>query len=125
MPSSPEALERIAGRVRRYYTLVDAGDVDSLVRLFAPGATYRRPGYDPIAGHDGLDAFYRTQRVIESGRHTVVSLIVEGNGVAVEGEFHGTLKDGTQADLRFADFFRLDDDLLFETRQTYFFAPMV
>ncbi|MFG2682010.1 nuclear transport factor 2 family protein [Streptomyces sp. NPDC048392] len=118
-------VDQIAERVRRYYTLVDDGDVQGVVALFADGAVYERPGYDPIVGRDGLDAFYRGRRVIDAGRHTVVKLVVEASEAAVEGEFRGTLKDGSEVDLRFADFFRLDEDLLFEVRNTYFFAPMV
>jgi hypothetical protein len=35
------------------------------------------------------------------------------------------LKNGNEVELRFADFFRLDEELLFELRNTYFFSPMV
>lgn len=118
-------VDQITERVRRYYTLVDDGDVQGVVGLFADSAVYERPGYDPIVGRDGLDAFYRGQRVIDSGSHTVVKLVVGASEAAVEGEFRGTLKDGSEVDLRFADFFRFGEDLLFEVRKTYFFAPMV
>ncbi|MFC8571192.1 nuclear transport factor 2 family protein [Streptomyces sp. NPDC057245] len=118
-------VEQIAERVRRYYALVDDGDVRGVVGLFADRAVYERPGYEPIVGRDGLDAFYRGERVIDTGSHTVVSLVVGTGDAAVEGEFHGTLKDGSEVDLRFADFFRLNEDLLFEARNTYFFSPMV
>uniref|UniRef100_A0AAU3H3D1 Nuclear transport factor 2 family protein n=1 Tax=Streptomyces sp. NBC_01401 TaxID=2903854 RepID=A0AAU3H3D1_9ACTN len=118
-------VEQIAERIHRYYALVDDGDVQGVVGLFAPSAVYERPGYDPIVGRDGLDAFYRGQRVIDRGSHTVVKLVVGPHDAAVEGGFRGTLKDGSEVELRFADFFRLDDDLLFEVRNTYFFSPMV
>ncbi|ESQ01307.1 nuclear transport factor 2 family protein [Streptomyces sp. ZG43] len=118
-------VDQITDRVRRYYTLVDDGDVHGVVGLFADNAVYERPGYDPIVGRGGLDAFYRGQRVIDSGSHTVVKLVVGTGEAAVEGEFRGTLKDGSEVDLRFADFFRFGEDLLFEVRNTYFFAPMV
>ncbi|WP_432160180.1 nuclear transport factor 2 family protein [Streptomyces sp. NRRL F-5630] len=118
-------VDQITERVRRYYTLVDDGDVQGVVGLFADSAVYERPGYDPIVGRDGLDAFYRGWRVIDSGSHTVVALVVGASEAAVEGRFRGTLKDGSEVDLRFADFFRFDDDLLFVVRTTYFFAPMV
>ncbi|WP_406150576.1 nuclear transport factor 2 family protein [Streptomyces sp. NBC_01012] len=118
-------VEQIAERIHRYYALVDDGDVQGVVGLFARRAVYERPGYDPIVGRDGLDAFYRGQRVIDRGCHTVVKLVVGAHDAAVEGGFRGTLKDGSEVELRFADFFRLDDDLLFEVRNTYFFSPMV
>ncbi|MEU0131322.1 MULTISPECIES: nuclear transport factor 2 family protein [unclassified Streptomyces] len=118
-------VEQIAERVHRYYALVDDGDVPGVVRLFSAHAVYERPGYDPIVGREGLDAFYRRQRVIDRGSHTVLRLVVGPQDAAVEGEFRGTLKDGSEVDLRFADFFRLDDDLLFELRNTYFFSAAV
>ncbi|MFD7065171.1 nuclear transport factor 2 family protein [Streptomyces sp. NPDC059906] len=121
---SPKS-EELAHRVHRYYALVDEGDTAGVVGLFARDAVYMRPGYDPIVGRDGLDAFYGTQRVVGSGCHTITRLVVGRRDVAVEGEFRGRLKDGSEVDLRFADFFQMDEDLLFETRNTYFFAPMV
>jgi steroid Delta-isomerase len=121
---SPEP-ELIANRIRHYYALVDNGDVDGVVRLFARGATYWRPGYEPIVGHSELNTFYRTQRVIRSGQHRIAKLLIDRNYAAVEGEFRGVLKDGSKVDLRFADFFRLDDELLFDVRNTYFFSPLV
>ncbi|MFE9363417.1 nuclear transport factor 2 family protein [Streptomyces sp. NPDC006978] len=118
-------VRQIAERVRRYYALVDDGDVQAVVGLFADHAVYERPGYAPIVGWDGLDAFYRGQRVIDSGSHTVLKLVVSSLDAAVEGEFRGRLKDGREVDLRFADFFRLNGELLIEMRNTYFFAPLV
>lgn len=123
MPGSD--MTPIADRVHRYYSLVDDGDVQGVVGLFARDAVYRRPGYAPIIGQDGLDAFYRSERVIVSGCHTVHRLIAGLHEAAVEGEFRGRLKDGSEVDLRFADFFRLDKNLFFDVRNTYFFSPLV
>lgn len=39
-----------ADTVRRYYDLVDAGETDALVGLFAEDAVYLRPGYEPLVG---------------------------------------------------------------------------
>lgn len=117
--------ELIANRIRRYYTLVDEGDVEGVVRLFAHSATYWRPGYDPIVGRSALNVFYSSQRLIRSGRHSISKLLIDRNEAAVEGEFSGVLKNGREVELRFADFFRLDEELLFELRNTYFFSPMV
>ena len=112
-------------RVRRYYRLVDDGDVPGLVQLFSPDAVYERPGYEPIKGRAALDRFYRDTRVIASGRHTVAAAICDGSRVAVRGEFTGILKTGVEVRLRFADFFDLDPAGLFSRRETYFFQPMV
>lgn len=112
-------------RVRRYYELVDANDVTGLVALFAPHATYCRPGYPPLVGRLELTNFYEADRVIEQGRHTLSAITADENSVAVQGDFHGRLKDGREVELRFADFFTFDADLCFERRDTYFFAPLV
>ncbi len=111
--------------VRSYYTFVDAGDFTSLVNLFAPDAVYRRPGYAPLIGHDALNAFYRGERVIEEGRHEITELVASGAKVAVNGRFAGRLNTGKTVELRFADFFTLDDEGLFTVRDTFFFTPLV
>ncbi|MFF8835275.1 nuclear transport factor 2 family protein [Streptomyces sp. NPDC015130] len=111
--------------VRRYYELVDAGDVPGLVGLFTSDATYHRPGYEPFEGHEGLTRFYGGARVIRTGRHTLTKVLVEGSDIAVHGEFNGELHDGTTVGLRFADFFQLTADGRFARRDTFFFAPLV
>lgn len=111
--------------VRRYYELVDADDVAGLVALFAPEAVYRRPGYEPLRGRAALTAFYSGTRVIASGRHTVETEVVGPGGVAVNGTFEGTLKDGSARRLRWADFYTFTPEGLVATRDTFFFAPMV
>lgn len=110
--------------VALYYERVDADDVVGILELFALDAVYRRPGYPPIQGHAALDDFYRHQRVIKSGRHTITRLISSGADVAVQGTFGGTLTDGSVAQLEFADFYRLRDGV-FTKRTTYFYAPLV
>ncbi|MFJ9418933.1 nuclear transport factor 2 family protein [Streptomyces sp. NPDC101227] len=118
--------EAKVAKVREYYRLVDATDVPGLIALFTEDAVYRRPGYAPMRGHRGLRAFYTGERVIESGRHTVTSVVVQGERSAVTGVFEGVLKDGSEVSLEFADFFLHDDaDQRFRRRDTYFFAPLV
>ncbi|MEU5693391.1 nuclear transport factor 2 family protein [Actinosynnema sp. NPDC020468] len=116
--------DRVA-TVRHYYDLVDRGDVPGLVALFAPDATYHRPGYEPIAGHEQLTAFYGGARVIRSGAHTVVKVVEDDGAVAVHGSFAGVLHDDTEVALRFADFFEFAADGRFARRDTFFFAPLV
>ncbi len=115
----------LVDRVRRYYELVDAGEVSSLAALFAEDTVYRRPGYQPIRGRAELVAFYTGERVIETGVHTLSDVVVQSPRVAVNGEFTGVLKDGSDVSLKFADFFAVSEDGLFTERETFFFAPMV
>ncbi|MFI7672827.1 nuclear transport factor 2 family protein [Actinophytocola sp. NPDC049390] len=111
--------------VRRYYELVDQGDVDGLVALFDPEAVYHRPGYPPLCGKEELLRFYSSQRVIKEGKHTVGTLVANGAEVAVHGEFHGTLHSGETVEARFADFFRCHPDGTFARRDTFFFVPLI
>lgn len=111
--------------IRRYYTLVDARQFAELVQLFSEDSVYRRPGYEPLVGRDALTAFYGGTRVITGGHHTISEILSDGAKVAVAGEFAGTITGGKTVELRFADFFMLDDTGLIRKRDTFFFAPMV
>lgn len=111
--------------VRRYYELVDAGDVEGVVGCFADDAVYHRPGYAPMVGAEALHAFYSGERVIADGRHVLDELVVDGERVAVHGRFTGTLKDGSAAQVGFADFWVLRDDRRATTRRSFFDTPAV
>jgi steroid delta-isomerase len=110
--------------ILKYYQYVDANDVGSLVALFDERAVYQRPGYDPIIGKGALNSFYRGERLIESGRHELRTLVDGGEQVAVEGRFVGRLKDGNEVDVGFADFFSLQEGRIAK-RTTYFDRPAV
>ncbi|MFI6638490.1 nuclear transport factor 2 family protein [Streptomyces sp. NPDC050504] len=112
-------------RIRRYYELVDAGDIPALVDLFAPDAHYRRPGYRPLVGHAELERFYREQRVIREGTHTLSTVVASDAEIAVHGLFEGVLHSGDRVELRFADFFRMAPGGRIASRDTFFFVPAV
>lgn len=109
---------------RRYYTTVDAGDDDVTSALFAPDGTYDRPGYPTMVGQQIAD-FYRGDRVIESGAHTLTEMIADGDRVATRGVFNGRLKDGSDSTVGFADFFRFDEAGLIAERTSYFYVGAV
>jgi steroid Delta-isomerase len=111
--------------VRRYYELVDQGDVPGLVALFAADAVYHRPGYPPLRGREELLQFYSGQRVIKEGKHTLGDIVVSDDAIAVHGSFHGTLHNGEAVETRFADFFRFNPDGTFSRRDTFFFVPLI
>lgn len=111
--------------VRRYYEIVDANDIEGLVALFAPDAEYRRPGYEPLIGRERIEEFYRGERVIVDGRHTIEELVDNGDSVAVRGGFSGNLRDGSTTRAEFADFFQPSPNGRFARRITYFYAPLV
>jgi len=123
--STDQLLTMMEARVRTYYQLVDGGDIAGLVKLFAQDAVYRRPGYPSMRGRDELERFYREERVIKGGHHTVESMVSSRRRVAVAGSFAGTLRNGQDTTLRFADFFSFGPDGTFSQRDTYFFSPLV
>ncbi|MCA1603994.1 MAG: nuclear transport factor 2 family protein [Actinobacteria bacterium] len=118
------AVPDVAETVRRYYQLADEGELELLVQVYSSDAVYHRPGYEPIKGHSGLTRFYSGERVIESGAHQIDDLLADGERAAVQGVFRGVLKDQTQVELRFAEFFVVRDDKIVE-RRSYFFTPLV
>ncbi|MFF4140778.1 nuclear transport factor 2 family protein [Streptomyces sp. NPDC001698] len=54
-PAAPEHDFAPLRKVHAYYELVDAGQVQALVELFADYAQYHRPGYEPLVGKAQLD----------------------------------------------------------------------
>jgi steroid Delta-isomerase len=110
--------------IRRYYELVDSGDVPTMVALFQPDATYCRPGYPELTGHAAITHFYAHQRKFRAGAHTLTAVLQDRDRVAVHGEFRGELHDGSTMELRFADFFEIGADGRFARRDTYYFAPL-
>ncbi len=117
--------ESTEARVRRYYDRVDANDVEGVLDCFADDGVYHRPGYEPMRGRDALAAFYGGERVIAAGRHELDEVVVDGARAAVRGRFVGTLKDGSEARVGFADFMVLDAEGRFVTRHSYFDRPAV
>ncbi|MEU4250206.1 nuclear transport factor 2 family protein [Amycolatopsis sp. NPDC026612] len=113
-----------ADLARRFYECVDAGDFTALVALFTEDCEYHRPGYRPWFGRAGLTTFYREERVISSGAHTLTAVLADGPHVAVHGRFDGLLRTGAEISIGFADFFERDGTGLFRRRHTYYFAPL-
>lgn len=114
---------RAVDRVLGYYRLVDSGDIDGLVELFAADARYSRPGYHPLVGRAEIRRFYTSDRAIGRGRHEITSVLHQGNLVAVHGSFDGCLRDGSPAGVRFADFFVMGEQDTIVERDTFFFVP--
>lgn len=108
--------------VRRYYELVDARDFTAMSELFAANVIYRRPGYDPMIGLEQMLTYYKSVRVIESGKHDLGTVLANGSVVAVAGTFCGWVRDRGLVSQEFADFFVISDGKI-STRSTYFDSP--
>ncbi|AYJ51622.1 nuclear transport factor 2 family protein [Rhodococcus sp. P1Y] len=111
--------------VRSYYELVDANRVEDMLALFDDQAIYRRPGYEPLNGKSMLRSFYNGVRVIEHGSHQITCVIKQDRSAAVVGCFEGKLKSGSQVNVRFSDFFSLNEQGLITERDTFFFTPSI
>lgn len=110
--------------VRGYYAAVDSGDPEKAIATFAPDAVYDRPGYPSLVG-EAIAEFYRGERVIASGAHTVEQIVVDGDRAAARGTFDGVLKSGAEAHEGFADFFAFDAEGRISARTTYFYRAAV
>ena len=62
---------------------------------------------------------------LADGRHVLDELVVDGERVAVHGRFTGTLRDGSAAQVGFADFWVLGGDRRATTRRSFFDTPAV
>lgn len=111
--------------VQKYYAAVDKGDIDGVVALFEVDAEYDRPGYAHMSGREAIRSFYVDDRIIESGVHNIESIVSDSGTVAVEGSFEGTLRGGTDTEVKFAEFFWPGPNGLIKKRRTYFYAPLV
>jgi ketosteroid isomerase-like protein len=110
----------IAGR----FAAVDDGDVERFLRGYADNVVYERPGYPAIVGRDALERFYRLERTVEHGRHTIEGLICEdGRGVAW-GSFAGVSRTGDPLAERWCDVYLFEHDLIV-FRRTHFYRPGV
>ena len=111
-----EDLEKL---VKKYYAAVDGKDLDTLFSVFSDNIVYKRPGYEPIEGMEKFREFYRGNRVIREGHHTLSNIIVMEPYVVVEGEFNGILKDGSKSHTTFVDVYTFSNGKAVK-RHTYF-----
>lgn len=122
---SNQSVQGVRAAVQGYYDALDREDIDGVLDFFSGEILYRRPGYQPITGLEGLRAYYTKDRLLASGRHVVRALIVEGQAVAAHGTFEGELKSGERTTTGFAAFFTFDGGGRISEHTTYFFVPAV
>ena len=101
-----EYAQRLEEMVQNYYRFVDANEVDHLLDLFAQDTVYYR-GSLTIQGHAALEEFYRHDRIIAKGSHSV-SLNIAAPSVTTRGHFAGELKSGEPVEVDFMDEFVFD-----------------
>ncbi|MDO5627435.1 MAG: nuclear transport factor 2 family protein [Mobilicoccus sp.] len=116
---------RLRRAVTEYYDALDRDDFDAVLRDFSGDVLYRRPGYDPIVGLEGLRQYYTRDRKLAAGRHVLRAMVAEDNHVAAHGMYEGELRDGTRRTIGFAAFFTFDGGGRIVEHSTYFFTPAV
>lgn len=110
--------------IRDMFVAIDSGDWDRLLTFFHPEIVYERPGYEPFVGRDRVMRFYREERVIAGGTHTLDGTVVEDGRAAGWGRIDALRTDGEAVALRFADAYLIEDERI-RLRRSHFFLPGV
>ncbi len=121
---SPLRCEGYKANIIGLYAVIDACDWRELGRIFHRDVIYERPGYPRMVGRTELLQFYREERPIRWGRHTVRCALSDRDTVACWGLFEGLHRDGSALKERYADFFRFEDGLI-RCRRTFFDRPAI
>lgn len=106
------------------FAAVDGADIAGLLLGYADDVVYERPGYPPIAGREALDHFYRVERTIAVGRHTIEGVLCDNGHGAAWGRFEGVSRTGDRLTERWCDTYVFERDLIV-FRRTHFFRPGV
>ncbi|TDT40084.1 3-isopropylmalate dehydratase small subunit [Streptomyces sp. BK208] len=115
-PMSPE------DRVHALYRRIDEGDFAGFAALFHEDAVYHRPGSPALVGRDAIEAYYRDERTVADGTHTLSRVLLSDGALAVDGAFSGHLTDGREQAHRFAEIFEFGPDGLFTRRDSFLFV---
>ncbi len=118
------AVNERSAQVKRMFRSIDASDWQALAAILHPDVVYERPGYDPLAGLRRVLRFYREERLVAYGRHRIDGVVVDGDSASAWGRMRGTMRDGSAADVRWAEVYSFEDGRI-RKRRSYFFQPAV
>ena len=68
--------ERLESAICNHYQLVDDQRWNELRAAYAREAEYQRGTRLPMKGAAAIDRFYRSERIIAGGRHTITTLVI-------------------------------------------------
>jgi hypothetical protein len=92
--------------IQQYYTNIDSGNVDEILKLFSRYAKYNRTGAGLLVGFDAIRDFFTSKRKLV-GIHSISKQRVEQVGqlniVSTQGTFLGT-NNNEPVRLGFKDF---------------------
>src|SRR4051794_12168042 len=103
---------------------IDSSDWAEVARIVHPEISYERPGYEPFKNIERLLHFYRNERVLASGKHSLEWIVRDGDHAACWGRFVGKKLDGSDVDELFADCYTFEGGKI-RTRRSFFFRPAV
>jgi hypothetical protein len=118
MPAVTHAL------VHDLFDAIDSREFDRLHQVCHPAIVYERPGYEAFSGMERLLKFYREERIIASGRHHLIAVLVDDAFGACWGRFVGKARDGSDLDVEFADAYEIEDGRI-RKRKSFFYVPAV
>jgi ketosteroid isomerase-like protein len=121
---SRDEQERSRRLIQTMFDSIDRRQWDRLPDFFTDDVLYERPGYPPIVGIDQLARFYRDVRIVASGRHELLQIMVDGSTAACAGRFVGRDRSGQALDERFADVYTLRQGKV-ATRISHFYRPAI
>jgi uncharacterized protein len=121
---SPDAYKSNQEVVRDLLAVIDSCAWDRLGEFFSQAVVYHRPGFPVIGGLAALETFYKEQRQVRMGTHSIESLISDGDQMSCFGRLRGVATNGNNIDIRFAEWYQFDNGKIVE-RATYFYEPSI
>lgn len=112
----------IEDSIAEIYRSIDHRNWDDLEKLLSPDVLYSRPGYPDFTSRAEFIHFYRHDRPIERGEHSLRAIMTKGPLGCCWGAFNGVYHDGGKIDILFSDWYLFEDGVV-STRRTFIFAP--
>ena len=119
-----KATNYVPGGMRALLTAIDNQDWHSLALLLCDDTCYEVSGFAPFRGKHAVLEYYRHERPILSGIHTIESIISEGDSGVCCGRFVGVKKNAERVDIRFADEIHFQNFRI-RQRRVYFCQPLL
>ena len=109
--------------IETMFRAVDDEAWSRLESVYHPACVYERPGFARLQGLAEVMRFYRQERPIRSGVHSIEDVVESERTACAVGMFDGRLKSGEDLSLRFADHYVFKDGRI-AARRTFFYAPL-
>lgn len=108
-----------SARVRRYFELMSASDIDGIVALFAPGAVIRSPFLGDVPAPE---FFAKLGAASATSTLTVFDVLIGETGESAAGQFRydWTLKTGEVIAFEGVDHFTFDAEGRFTSMSIYY-----